>query len=137
MTSRRQVLTTALPLAITMPGCLTKPEEPDQVYIDDIVLKNDDKESHTVTIHLTDDGDTVLEESFDIPAGGSVSGLDFPTDLGAYKVSASLDGGTSYTQNLGAYRDGDQMCVYVTFRVTLGESLGVDITTGTDCNTND
>jgi hypothetical protein len=137
MVSRRWILATAPALVLPTPGCLSRSTEPDQVYVDDIVVLNDDSEPHTVTVRVTDDSDAVFAESFDVAAGSSVNGIDIPAEFGAYVVSASLDDGKSYSHNLGAHRDGDQVCVYVVWRVTQGGSLAADIHTGTDCDAND
>lgn len=137
MVSRRGVLATAPALVLPTVGCLTKSTEPGQVYVDDIVVVNDDNESHTVSVRVTDSGDAVLSEAFDVAAGSAVNGIDLPEDLGAYVVSASLDDGKAYSRDLGAYRDGDQMCVYVVWRVTRSGALTADVHTSTDCADSD
>lgn len=75
----------------------TSPWSP-SASLDSLRISNGHDEAHTLSLVVTRDGETVLDEQFDVPAQSSVENPpQLPREDGTYHVEASLESGETAT----------------------------------------
>jgi hypothetical protein len=133
MASRRHLLALASILAVPSSGCLTRLSGKKAVELHSIVIRNDDRERHTIAVQINEDENEVFQEVYDLEPKTGEELDNIVSVPGEYTVSASFEG-SSYSRDLTAAIDDDDSCIRVTWQITLGGMLASEVHSYTQCS---
>lgn len=122
---RRDILHSAVvgTAGIALAGCLGG-SDGDSIQIGSIAVLNSDSRAHTVDIDVRLDGDSVVQETYELEAGEAAEPIDdaLPDDSGTYEIEADPADIDGETFNPGTLTDRD--CIPLEIEI-LGGDLGV------------
>jgi hypothetical protein len=108
---------------VGLAGCLGPSE--DTVEVGHIDLRNSDEQPHTVSLEALFDGDTVVDETYEIDAGATADRVEsaLPDDKGQYEITVDPTTFDSVMFTPGAQTEAD--CVTLEYELFSPDSLGV------------